>query len=170
MARLHTVGEIQLSDDLPFSRKSWILERIGWAALGLLLAAGLAGLLGPGLFSKTRAGEPGGPIRVEFDRFERRQNEGTLRVELGPLREESGRAGLRIENRYLDGLEIESLRPEPVQVTADSGGTTFLFSKRGDGDGVSVVFEVRFKTFGLLAGRFSRPGGGEVEIRQFVYP
>ena len=163
---LRRIGRIQLSDDPAFTRKSWLVERAGWVGLAAFLAASFLGLLGPGLFSEVAAGDSG--LRATYDRFGHFHSEGTLRFQLE--RTGSGAGSIWIDDGYLNGVEIESIRPEPAAVRAEAGGSLFTFAT-GDGAGpVEVRFEVKYRKAGSLRGRIGLSRERALEIRQFVYP
>jgi hypothetical protein len=151
--------DLQLSDDLAFTRRSWVVERIGWAVLGALLIAGFFGLLGPGLLSGVKEA---GPLTVEYDRFERRENENELRVRLAP-----GARSLWVENSYLDGVRLEKVQPEPSRVASEAGWTVFTFEGEED---VEARLEISPRSIGRLEGRFGPSKDQAVRVRQFVFP
>lgn len=64
MGSAHRLGDIDVAEDVKFTKKSWAAERVGWVGLVLVIVAGVLGLLGPGLFSQSEAGKGGaGPRR-----------------------------------------------------------------------------------------------------------
>ena len=48
-------------EDMRFQRRSWALERVGWAVLALIAIAGLTGALGNGPASRAQASAGRGP-------------------------------------------------------------------------------------------------------------
>lgn len=167
MGDLHRRGRIELSDDPKFSRTSWKVERIGWWTLGAVLVAGTVGLLGPGLFSAASAGEPGDPIRVEYERFGHFETDDELRIRLRPR---DGTASMWIEDRYLDGVEIRDVFPPPERVELREGRKVYIFSAGAGHDPVQVRFDVTYKKIGRLAGRLGTSDGPAVDVKQFIYP
>lgn len=151
--------EIQIADDLPFTRKSWKVERLGWMLLALFLLAGVLGALGPGLLSGVKAG---GPLLVEYDRFGRYETPGALRVRLP-----KGARNLWIENRWLKDVEVQSVRPEPVRVEARPGWTVYSFVAEED---VEARLDVVHHSSGRVEGRFGVSPDRAVRVSQFVYP
>ena len=55
---------------MPFQRRTWLAERIGWFGMGAVVAAGLAGLLGGGGPLATGRMEAGG-VTIEWPRMAR---------------------------------------------------------------------------------------------------
>jgi hypothetical protein len=151
--------EIDLSQDLRFVRRSWTAERIGWGALGALLVAGLLGFLGPGLFSKRTAD---GPVRVEYDRFERVDSGSELRARL-----KHGARNLWVEKSWLKDVEVETLHPEPVRTSAQGEWVVYSFDGAGD---IDVRLGLNYLSAGSVEGRFGAAPDKTVSIKQFVLP
>ena len=156
-----------MSDDPAFSRKSWKVERAGWIALTVFLVAGFLGVLGAGIFSEVHAVDAPSRFQATYDRFGHFRSDATLHV---IARAEAGEASVWIADRYLEDVEITSIRPEPLRVRAERDGTTYLFAT-GSGEGSVVVrFEITFQKVGVVKGRIGRSRDAAVAIRHFVYP
>lgn len=151
--------DIDLSQDLRFVRRSWIAERVGWAALGALILAGLLGFLGPGPMSKRTAH---GPVRVDYERFERVDTPAGLKARLS-----GGARNLWVEKRWLERVDVDRLRPAPVR-TLDQG-EWLVYGFEGE-DPIDVQLDVRFIRAGGAEGRFGVSPDKTVSVKQFVYP
>jgi len=151
--------DIDLSHDLRFVRRSWIAERVGWAALGALILAGLLGFLGPGPLSGRTAD---GPPRLEYDRFERVDTPAELKARLS-----GGARNLWVEKRWLERVDVERVRPQPLR-TSDQG-EWLVYSFEGEGP-IDVRLGVRFLRAGGAEGRFGVSPERAVSVKQFVYP
>ena len=75
-------GGIDLADDISLQEKTWRVQRVGWAVMALLVAAGLAGVFARGPLSRAEAQGQG--LRLEYERFERYQAPSEIRVRLAP--------------------------------------------------------------------------------------
>ena len=42
-AETDRVGDLEIHQDLPFQRRSWTVQRVGWAIMALVVLAGLLG-------------------------------------------------------------------------------------------------------------------------------
>jgi hypothetical protein len=151
--------DIDLSQDLRFVRRSWVAERAGWGALAALIVAGLLGLLGPGLLSKKTLE---GPLRAEFSRFERLDTPADLKLRL-----QRGARNLWIEKRWLEEVDVESVRPEPLRVSDEGEWAVYSFAARED---VDVHLGYRYHQAGAMKGRFGVSPDKTVTLKQFVYP
>jgi hypothetical protein len=151
--------DIDLVEDPRFLRRSWTAERVGWGALAAFLAAGLLGLLGPGLLSGRTAE---GDVRVEYDRFERVQSPSEVRIALAPRAR-----NLWVEHRWMEEVEVENIRPQPVRTSRHGEWVVYSFDSTED---VDVRLGVRFLQAGGAKGRFGTAPERSVEVEQFVYP
>lgn len=167
MGQIHRTDEIELSDDLRFTQNSWIAERVGWALLGAILVAAFLGGLGPGLFSaRTEAGRS---LTVEYDRFGQFKTEGSVNVNLSTHPEDGGRVSLWIEQKFLDDVSIQEIRPHPLEMRSGKDRTTYVFAAPESDGAVRVRFHIVPEKPGRLAGRFGRENDG-VDVRQYIYP
>ena len=62
MSDSHRVGDLEISPDLNFQRRSWAMQRFAWVVLALFILAALLGLFGPGPLSQTRAEQQDSPL------------------------------------------------------------------------------------------------------------
>jgi hypothetical protein len=141
-------------------RRGYVVQRLGWAAMAALVAAGVAGFFGGGPASFTRAEAP--RLAVDYERFLRLDRATVLafRVEGG------GPTELWLAEDYARELKIEAISPEPRAARAGRGRLTFEFDLSGPSD---VVIHVRPRRVGPLVGR-AGAGGAPLELRHFVYP
>ena len=156
---------IEIDDDMPFQRRSWMLERIAWGVLGLLVLAALAGLFGSGLLSSATANEDG--LEVRYDRFMRLHGPSNLEV-TAPV--EGGEVRLSISAGYLDDLQVNTISPEPESVEAGDDGHVYVFAASEEASELVVVFDTEPERIGRLRGEIAVEGGPQVGFTQFVYP
>lgn len=157
-----------MAEDPAFTRTSWKAERIGWSALLLFLAAGLAGLLGPGLWPRARAAGRDGFL-LRYDRFGYADTESDLEFRL-PRGPGDGRTtSFWLDDPYLSGVVVERIDPDPVRTLVGNGRTEYQFDCAAGGSALPVRIRFSFRRPGTLAGR-SGHGDDVLEFRQFVYP
>src|SRR4051794_5531463 len=84
----HQPGEaprpIEVDEDMAWQRRTWAIQRIGWFAMVILVLTALTGVFGYGALSWQQASDPAGPVRIEYERFQRQGSEFTLRVDIAP--------------------------------------------------------------------------------------
>lgn len=51
------IGDLEISQDLEFQKRSWTIQRVGWVVIALLILAGLLGVFGKGIAADATAGE-----------------------------------------------------------------------------------------------------------------
>lgn len=100
-------GSIQLDEDPDFQRRSWKVQRAGWAAMALSVAASLAGVFGGGPVSRERAESPDKVWSVEYERFVRRAADTELRY-LFAAGAVSDPIRLKLDKGYLGKMRLES--------------------------------------------------------------
>ncbi|NKE71588.1 hypothetical protein [Candidatus Manganitrophus noduliformans] len=170
MATMKQVGNLEIDEDLPFQERSWKIQRIGWILMALAVLGALLGLFGPGPLSSAGQGRQGGPLRLEYKRFERFQSPTTLRVLVGPGAEKEGAVRLWIDLDYLKGVQIRRITPEPDETQSGPDRLTYLFRVEKSGPPKEITFHLETEQFGLLPGRIGLNTGEELAFRQWIYP
>lgn len=156
-----------LERSLSFHRKEWIFQRLGWAAMGLFLLAAALGLLGPGGLSRAQAGGP--PLRVEYDRFGRREADLTFTARCRPP---AGGHTLRLAfaAECLEDAEVRWVRQPPDSAVAGAeGGITYVFRR----DPLANAIEIEWSLKPEFAGRRSchlASEGAAADFAQWIWP
>lgn len=156
--------DLEIPQNLQYQRFWWIVHRLGWLILALLIVAGLLGFLGPGLLSKASAGD--GQLLVEYDRFLRSQSPTRFRVLL-PV-SEGGLGFLWIDPTFLNELDIVRMVPEPIRTEVREQWIVHLF-RTDPGGRATVTIYARPRGVGPIRGHLGS-GPSTVEFRQFVFP
>jgi hypothetical protein len=149
-----------------FHRREWLVQRIAWGLLILVIAAGLAGSFGSGPLSKRAMATASGTI--EIDRFARRHASGEWRIQPIQSAAEGSQLALRISSSFLERYEIAAIVPEPASMTIDGSDVVFVFDA-ADARG-TVAFHVEPENVGLGEGSFVLNDSEPLLIQQFVYP
>ena len=168
-------GGLQLPEDMAFQRKSWRVERIGWAAMALLLVAALLGLFSAGPLSKGTAQDPAGLVQIAYDRFQRYLAPGTLRVTVTkPADQEppatGGEVSLRFGRSLADAVSIERIEPQPDRTATTADALVFTFRIQPPGRSGTISFTVKPGTFGPIRGEIGLVGHEPALLTPFVYP
>jgi hypothetical protein len=170
MAAITRVGSLEVSQDLGFQRYQWTTQRWAWLALLLLMAAALLGLLGHGPLSSMTAGDPGGPLHVEYDRFLRRSDQESLYIQIGPATTSDGTVRLWLDRDYLRKVCLEQVTPPPERSEAGPDRHVFVFRVVDPGAATLVTFHFEPRQIGPLRGRMGLGDGPALAFDQFVYP
>ncbi|HEX3034967.1 MAG TPA: hypothetical protein VHT73_07495 [Thermodesulfobacteriota bacterium] len=163
------MGDLQIREDLGFQRSFWTVERIGWVVVALILIAALLGLFGTGLFSRTKAGDRGGPLWLEYNRFGRFLSPSTLRVYIGRGKTEKV-ARIWFDKNYMKGIQIQQITPEPESVESVSDRLVYTFKLAKPNDPTEVTFHLKLEQIGSLSGKLGLVNGPAIRFTQFIYP
>ena len=161
--------DLQIEEDLSFQRHQMRFERIGWAVMGLVVLAALVGLLGGGPLSTATAGTDDDPIRVRYERFDRRARPTVLTVELVPPATE-GQARVAVDRAWAEGVTIEAIQPEPESVDVGPEHLVYAFAVQPGAERVQVTFQFEYERWGWLACEIGLDGGPAQSFGMFVFP
>jgi hypothetical protein len=163
------IGDLEINQDLRVQKKMWRIQRIGWAAMALLILMGLAGLFGHGPASHTSAGESEGPLWVEYERFGRHQGSSELHIHVRPARA-SEPVRIWIGPDYTTHVDIQQIMPAPLVSELQDHGVAFDIAAAETGVPAVVTLTLQFRAIGLVTAEVRSPGVDPITIRQFVYP
>jgi hypothetical protein len=156
----------EIGEDLVFQQHNWRAQRVGWTLLGVLIVAGLAGLLGPGPLSNVNA-RGGNGMEVEYERFVRHGAETEIRVRV--TQPPSGQVRVAISREYLDTLNLQQVVPAPTRVQASGEDVLYTFELAGNGP-VHATFVMQPEELGAHVAQIAIGDGSRVTVRQFTYP
>ena len=147
--------------------REWIVQRIGWAGMGIAVITALMGLTGAGPLSKKHEGTIGGPIYVEYQCFARYQAASEIKVFCRPGAVEEFE--LTLERGFIDRVQMDEISPRPEEVRTLGDRYAYRF-KRGEGDEHLVTFRMKGEKFGRASSRLTLDNKEGVEIRPFYWP
>jgi hypothetical protein len=158
-----TTGDLPIDDDQQFHRLGWTIQRVGWGLLALFVSSAVLGVYGQGPLSQRTA--QSGSLKVEYQRFARREAPSEVRLEIPP--DADGRARFSVDAKFADAMRVSTILPEPIATTTgDRVGFEFLVT---EGEIAHVM--VRFEPERIGASATELRGGGEsVRISQLVWP
>jgi|SRR5688572_7249323 len=162
------IDDFEIDEDIRHSEREWRIERAGWIVMALVTVAAILGLLGNGPLSARSARDAAGILTVHYDRFERAHAKSELRFEIGAPAASRGPLQVWIDRRYLDGIRLVSMDPEPERFEVSSDRVIYTYSAAGSP--VSINIDCEFEECGSHLGRAGIPGGPEVAWNQFAYP
>lgn len=158
------------NEDVRFHQKFWVVERIGWMLLLLVLAAALLGAFGDGLLSRVRVGPADRSFDASFVRFARKQAPVTLRLEVRPAARIDGSLTVWISSDYLERFTVNAVIPKPERVVIHDGGTEYRFAVGSSLDAAVVRFSLEADSAGHVSGAIGTSRESSVPIRQFFFP
>jgi hypothetical protein len=146
-------------------RRGWLLERIGWVAMAVIVSGAVGGVFGGGWLSQAQA-SAGNALTVRYSRLGRAHTPDELAVDWLPRH---GEAVLWIERSYLDEFEIREIRPPPASVVGSEERVYYRFPALDAGARVRVRFALQASRGGTLRGRLGADDA-EVAIGQLMFP
>jgi hypothetical protein len=150
----------------PFQRREWIVQRIGWAVLALLLLAGALGVFGKGPLADQSLSNA--TARLDYERFVRRDAD--TRWTLTLHRTVAGStAQIAIDATLASNFEIVSIHPTPSSTALSAGRWVYSFDVRESGE-VPVIFIVQPEKVGRHGGTITVGDAAPFTISQLAYP
>jgi hypothetical protein len=165
MSDLHRVGDIDIAQDLAFQRREWSIQRASWLVLLTIAVLALLGACGDGLLASASTRAPNNALILRYDRLARHSAKTKLEIELGPQAGDT--VGVWLDERYLDGVEVEDIVPVPESVASGNGRITYYFAA---GQNPKITFLISPVRLGQRAAALGTEGGPSVRFGQFVFP
>ncbi|MBC7834576.1 MAG: hypothetical protein H7Y88_05685 [Phycisphaerales bacterium] len=170
MAPIIRVGDLDIDQDLPFERREWVVHKLAWATLGLVVILGLLGLLGGnGPLCGRSVSMTGAPIpaRVEYRRYARLDGHTNLTLRL-PARDSSGEETVWLSRSFIEAVAVELITPRPREERAGGDQIVYLFDTE-PGEGAVVCFRYKPRAPGALE-CLCGASDGTLRFTQWVYP
>lgn len=156
-----------VEEDMDQQRRAWRFERIGIGALVVVIGLTLGGLFSKGPLSDVQLRTADGRLSVEYERFSRNGAQDDVIVST------SGAPGemryLVLSHEWLQGMSIESLNPQPANLTSD--GRDLVIPMRADAQGMATLYlSMRSNGVGLYRGHLRLKDGPRLDLPKFIYP
>jgi hypothetical protein len=150
-------------------QREWRFERAGWAALVLILAAGLAGVFGDGAVAAASSRSADGTAVLHYDRIIRRAAPTELELRLAAAPGADSVVVVSLTEDNLAAMDVQRVVPEPLLVRAASGRVEYHLLRLDPSRAMRVRFSIRATAMGthpvVLA-----VGGRTLRFRQLVLP
>jgi hypothetical protein len=161
--------DLGFEEDLPFQFKSWRLQRMGWAALALVLGGASLGLFGHGMLADATAQDPSGTMSVDYQRFLRYDTLTRVAISFSDPARTTNRVQVQIHDRYLKDATVHDVMPTPAKVTRTAEGIEFEFFV-SQGEPAIVRFSASVQAVGPVTGLIRAVDGDWVRFTHYVYP
>lgn len=163
------VDSLQIDEDMRFQRREWVVQRVGWVVILVLLIAGLLGALGGDGVLSHRAARAG-PLALEYERFTRQRRPTSLHVRVDPASAIDGQVRVWLDQSVLDRIDIERIEPEPVETRADDERVVYQLALADPARPARVTIAYQPADLGVMRVRLGVVGGDEIAVDQIVYP
>lgn len=153
---------------LPEYRGHSLAEKIAFAVLVLFIVAGIAGVFGDGPLSEAAVTSDDGQMRVQYQRFCRRQAQQLIDITF-PTQPGARQAQLSIGGDYLHRVQITEIFPHPLESSRHESGQ-LSFATDGSGEPMTVRLHLEAQHAGLQEAHFSAGRQLQARFKQIVYP
>lgn len=162
-------ADLEIFEDFAFQRRTWLVERVGWILLALLVAAALLGLFGGGILGSARVSTADGSLAISYDRFWRQHSPTELRLEAVPP---TAGSPLRIwiSRDYIERTHISQIMPTPTITEVSPDRIVLEFAVGGGRGSVSVMLRIEPLAPWRTIGRVGVEGGEDLSFNQYIYP
>jgi hypothetical protein len=160
---------LDLDDEEKFLERSWLIQRIGWVVMIIIVVAAIIGLFGGGPVSSASAGTLDSGLEIRYERFARMHAVTEARVRAAHAAPGDSMIAVWVSERWIGRFDVQSINPEPARTSVRGRGRTYEFVA-ADTSSVEIILELRPTKMGPTTGMISLIGGPSVPIRQFIYP
>ncbi|HYF71126.1 MAG TPA: hypothetical protein VD884_23520 [Ohtaekwangia sp.] len=113
---------LEIDEDINLHVKGWIIQRVGWFIILILLVCAAIGLFGTGVLSEKTLIKEGSVIT--YEQFNRRENETHVEI---VAREVSGNVLIHLPHGYLQSHDLKKITPEPAEYKSVNGSLLLVF-------------------------------------------
>lgn len=167
---MQEIGDLQINEDIAFQEKEWTAQRVGWAAMILIVLLAAAGLFGHGPISWTSAATDDGDLEVSFERFGRRGGSQAVTITAAASAATSSSWEIDVSRDYTGAVQINSVTPQPDSVETIQGALRYTFPQAEPGADLEVTLSITPDTLWGASGDIRLAGGEPVTVRQFFFP
>lgn len=164
------IGDIEINQDLATQEKTWIIQRVGWGGMALIVIAALTGVFGNGPLARTEITDDQQTLRLSYDRIGRYEGELFLQLVLTAETTKTGRVTVTIDRTYWTSHAVEQIIPEPLTTSIGSDGFLYTFEVDTPSMPAMIAFRLRPKYLGALDGRIRVNDAGTLQLHQFIFP
>src|SRR5688500_10401811 len=100
--------EAENEDEISLHEKGWIVQRVGWTILFILLTAASFGIFGSGVISTKKLVK--NEASVKFERFARFESPMILEIH---TQSNTGKIEILLPLSYFSSVELEKIHPHP---------------------------------------------------------
>lgn len=165
---LQNPKDCPIDEDLRFQRGAWLVERMGWSVMAVIVLAAFAGMFGgPTTSQEVRDGS--GRLRIDYQHFQRHLDPSVVRLTV----DTQGQSifELTIDKSLTQEFEIRSVIPQPIETQAHDGGLLMKFAASSENNAPAEIVIMGIpNTPGRFKGGIALLGESPAALDIFVYP
>ena len=155
--------ELEIEEHLSMQERGWRVQTIGMYFIFAMVVAAAAGLYGDGVISKKRVTK--NATVIEHKRFYRFQARMELKVKLNNSNNTNG-VTVAFPAKYLEGIQVDSVVPEPEKNVIDGDHVIYHFDGKGD---FTITFFLIPRNIGGINGSIE-VNKEPFELTHFIFP
>jgi hypothetical protein len=163
-------GDLQIDQDLAFSRREWRVQHIGWLLMVVFIVAASVGAFGRGPLSSAQVRTADGRLGIEYQRIAHRQGPDLLQVDVRPDAAAEDTVRIWFDRDYMQDRIIESISPEPERTTTDGDRIVYAFHVPDRTRTARIVLRTRPDVLWAQPASAGIIGGDSLRYRQIVLP
>ncbi|HEV7330568.1 MAG TPA: hypothetical protein VGN63_05960 [Flavisolibacter sp.] len=153
--------QLELNERIDLHKKGWVIQRVGWVFMLLVILAAALGTFGNGILSKATIEK--GNAKVEYQRFYRYEAEMPMQIF---VRNVHGPATISLPESYVKQFKILRIIPEPQEYFIQSGYVSYIFNASSD---FLASFYIRPENPGIIEGVI-HVNNTPVSLQHLIYP
>lgn len=161
----HTVEvvktDLEINEELRLHEKGWIVRKIGWVFIYLLVSLAAFGMFGDGILSHRKL--TNGDTQIQYERFHRQEARMNIRFD---IQQPQNNLVISFDNEYFRNFKVESIMPEPREVKILNGQVNYVFDSQGKS---SIVFFMTPQELGTIQGSV-HVNGKQFNLTHFIFP
>mgnify|MGYP001627304704 CR=1 FL=1 len=161
--------DVESSTNMKVQRKFWLIEKVVWGILGLVVVWAAIGGTGRGPISKRSVSDKSGNLVVEYQHYLRFNRPEPMRV-LVKKTSISDTLNLWIDRKFYDDVDVEKVYPQPIEMQLLADKTVFKFLAPEHEKTLLVTFVQKPSKPWSYKGQLGVIHGPSVLLSQFIYP
>ena len=152
---------LEMEENLPLHEKGWVIQRIGWAFILMVMVAGAIGVFGSGFISKETP--QAGSFSVKYDRYYRYEAEMKIEIRSNGTHI----SHISLPQDYLSNFRLIRFVPEPISNHTENRDVVYNFSPSAN---QTVTLYVVAENFGTIKGVMKINNQQHISLHHFLYP
>jgi hypothetical protein len=148
--------------------REWVAERVGWGVFAMMLAAGMAGLLGPGVLTHARQTSATGTLAVQFDQVVRSDAPAVIVLSIENVPQDEP-VTIAFSRAFLDDTKRDVVSPLPLSQSQTATDILWHFAPSKEGQRFQVTIRYEYDSAGSYTPRATF-AGEQVNFPQLVLP